>query len=193
MFVLSRCDVWPVWRTGALHTRDAAPTGMMLLIGYGNNTARISCEVLAQWVSREIGIFLMFQPSPPVPISQSYLLTDYFHGKLIIGPVIVVFSSAKMRPFLLLALCCLSRAGHAIQNFQRDANWTVGQTVQTSSGPVSGHASTNASQVSEYLGIPYAIPPLGELRFAAPQAYTGNSSINGTKFVCFPHTGFSFS
>jgi len=66
---------------------------------------------------------------------------------------------------------------------QRQSNWTVGQTVQTSSGPVSGHAASNASQVSEYLGIPFAVPPVGDLRFAAPQKYSGNSSINGTSFV----------
>ncbi|KAN0091824.1 alpha/beta-hydrolase [Hyaloscypha variabilis] len=65
---------------------------------------------------------------------------------------------------------------------QRQSNWTVGQIVQTDSGPVSGHAALNASQVSEYLGIPFAAPPVGDLRFAAPQKYTGNSSINGTSF-----------
>jgi cholinesterase len=75
---------------------------------------------------------------------------------------------------------------------QRQSNWTVGQTVQTDSGPVSGHAALNASQVSEYLGIPFAAPPVGDLRFAAPQKYTGNSSINGTSFVSHyfePHSG----
>lgn len=65
----------------------------------------------------------------------------------------------------------------------RQSNWTVGQTVQTSSGPVNGHAASNATQVSEYLGIPFAAPPVGNLRFAAPQKYSGNSTINGTSFV----------
>lgn len=66
---------------------------------------------------------------------------------------------------------------------QRQSNWTVGQTVLTDSGPVSGHAALNASQVSEYLGIPFAVPPVGDLRFASPQKYSGNSTINGTSFV----------
>lgn len=71
-----------------------------------------------------------------------------------------------------------------IQEIQERAlNWTIGQTVQTTSGPVNGHAALNGTiEVSEYLGIPYAIPPVGDLRWTAPQKYTGNSTISGTSF-----------
>jgi hypothetical protein len=65
----------------------------------------------------------------------------------------------------------------------RQSNWTIGQTVQTDSGPVVGHAAPNATEVSEYLGIPYAQPPIGDLRFAAPVRYAGNSTIDGSAFV----------
>lgn len=90
----------------------------------------------------------------------------------------------KVSLFSSLAVSCLARAD---QLEQRQSNWTVGQTVQTSSGPVNGQAASNATAVSTYLGIPFAVPPVGDLRFAAPQKYSGNSTVNGTAFVC-PHS-----
>jgi hypothetical protein len=60
---------------------------------------------------------------------------------------------------------------------------TIAPSVNTTSGLVSGHIASNTTAVSEYLGIPFAKPPLGDLRFAPPQAYTGSSSINGSDFV----------
>lgn len=65
----------------------------------------------------------------------------------------------------------------------RQKRWTVGQTVDTSSGPVQGHASTNFTGVSEYLGIPYAQPPVGKLRFQPPVKYTGSETIVADAFV----------
>jgi hypothetical protein len=71
---------------------------------------------------------------------------------------------------------------------ERASNWTVGQTVQTTSGPVKGHAAYNVTtEVSEYLGIPYAIPPVGDLRWKAPQRYNGSLTISGSLFVRIPH------
>jgi hypothetical protein len=67
----------------------------------------------------------------------------------------------------------------------RPPKWTVGQTVQTSSGPVEGHAASVASGVSEYLGIPYAQPPVGSLRFQPPVRYSGANKIDGRKFVSY--------
>jgi carboxylesterase type B len=64
----------------------------------------------------------------------------------------------------------------------------AGAQVQTSSGLVSGHAASNATTVSEYLGIPYAEPPVDELRFAPPQKLDADPAdfINGTNFVRIP-------
>ena len=42
--------------------------------------------------------------------------------------------------------------------------------VQTTSGPVCGIASTTVSRVNEWLGIAYAAPPVGNLRWQPPQA-----------------------
>ncbi|KAH8668793.1 carboxylesterase [Xylariales sp. PMI_506] len=55
-------------------------------------------------------------------------------------------------------------------------------TVQTSSGPVEGHEAPNAAGVSEYLGIPYAEPPVGDLRWKEPVKYGSNLTINGASF-----------
>lgn len=66
------------------------------------------------------------------------------------------------------------------------AQWTIGQTVQTSSGPVRGHAASHARNVSEYLGVPYALPPVGSLRFQPPLRYRGNTTVSGETFVGCP-------
>lgn len=43
------------------------------------------------------------------------------------------------------------------------------QYVHTQNGVVKGHNAANRSTVSEYLGLPYAQAPVGNLRFAPPQ------------------------
>ncbi|CAD6439808.1 c676aaa1-4651-4aa4-8ceb-bae45132be8a [Sclerotinia trifoliorum] len=86
----------------------------------------------------------------------------------------------KVSAVLISAIAASAKASTLLQC--RQSNWTIGQTVQTTSGPVNGHAALNESQVSEYLGIPFAKPPLGELRFAAPVAYNGTATVNGTNF-----------
>ncbi|ETS75635.1 hypothetical protein PFICI_12579 [Pestalotiopsis fici W106-1] len=68
---------------------------------------------------------------------------------------------------------------------RRAGNWTVGQVVDTTSGPVTGHAASNNTQVSEYLGIPYAKPPVDDLRWQPPVEYTGTAPINGTTFPLY--------
>lgn len=113
----------------------------------------------------------------PVYCLQSILLRDIAeHAK---------FVDMLSRVSSLLAVC-LSCAAQASYIGSRQANWTIGQTVTTSSGPVEGHAGGNGTGVSEYLGIPYAQPPVGELRFQPPVAYEGTETINGTDygFVC---------
>jgi carboxylesterase type B len=61
--------------------------------------------------------------------------------------------------------------------------WTVGQQVQTSSGPVVGHKSSKYPDVSEYLGIRYGESTAGKNRFMAPKPYVGKERIDASQFV----------
>ena len=60
--------------------------------------------------------------------------------------------------------------------------WSVGETVKTSSGSIKGHASSWKPEVSEYLGVPFAEPPLGSLRFMAPKPYKSDKTIVASDF-----------
>lgn len=83
-----------------------------------------------------------------------------------------------MKSYLpLLSILLLSVAEAA-----EDSKFTVGRVVRTSSGPVAGHAATPIADVSVYLGIPYAKPPIGNMRFKSPQKYTGTTPIDRSKY-----------
>lgn len=58
----------------------------------------------------------------------------------------------------------------------------VGHRVNTTSGIILGHPAANRTEVSEYLGIPFAQPPIGSLRFAAPEAYRSSSTFNASSY-----------
>jgi hypothetical protein len=80
-----------------------------------------------------------------------------------------------------------SSIASSAESAEDKCNWEVGQSVKTTSGEVQGHAASNATEVSEYLGIPYAFPPVGRLRFQPPIRYRGEETINGTNFVSNLH------
>ena len=96
-------------------------------------------------------------------------------------PSIRLFKPSMFRAqlFLLLALSAVEAHPPHLERRQ----WTVGQNVKTTSGTVLGHAAKYRAQVSEYLGIPFAKPPVGELRWRAPQKFTGTANINASAFV----------
>jgi hypothetical protein len=59
------------------------------------------------------------------------------------------------------------------------------RTARTTSGHIQGHLARwpENHHVSEYLGIPYAKPPLGRLRWAPPEKYTSNKTHEGNRYV----------
>jgi hypothetical protein len=71
----------------------------------------------------------------------------------------------------------------ALESSALPSQWAPGQPVKTTSGTVTGRAASLRKDVSEYVGIPYAKPPVGDLRWAAPVKYTGTGNINGTEYV----------
>ncbi|KAI9753569.1 MAG: hypothetical protein M4579_005086 [Chaenotheca gracillima] len=58
-------------------------------------------------------------------------------------------------------------------------------TVKTSNGDITGHPAINRTDVVEYLGIPFAQPPVGSLRFEPPQKYTGNGALIASKYSAY--------
>ncbi|KAF7336132.1 Glycoside hydrolase, superfamily [Mycena venus] len=55
--------------------------------------------------------------------------------------------------------------------------------VPTSSGEIIGHPASSRPAVMEFLGIPFARPPKGELRFAPPVAFEDKGVVNATTFT----------
>jgi hypothetical protein len=85
----------------------------------------------------------------------------------------------------LLAICSLSAivtAKPTAQTSQSQIAWNVGQRVQVAGGVIEGQPSKWQPDVSEYLGIPFAQPPVGPLRFAAPKPIQINGTIKANKF-----------
>lgn len=83
---------------------------------------------------------------------------------------------------LLSALACaLFSSSKANPLLPRDTCPSVGAAVNTTSGTIVGHASSQYPDVGEYLGIPFAQPPLDSLRFNPPKVYIGDGIITANK------------
>ena len=87
----------------------------------------------------------------------------------------------KLPSYTLQALRIASILPRA-QSSPTQRSFSVGQEVNTTSGIIHGHAAANRTEVSEYLGIPFAQPPLGGLRFAAPKPYLSSAHFNASSF-----------
>lgn len=78
----------------------------------------------------------------------------------------------KIRCICALALALYPGPGHS-----------ASYDVATTNGIVTGHAAPNLNNTIEFLGIPYAQPPVGDLRFAAPLAPVSNGSFVAAEWV----------
>jgi cholinesterase len=89
----------------------------------------------------------------------------------------------SLRSAVVLVLPVLAALIKAAPNAQAPAAaFKVGKTVVTSSGPIEGHAASWQPEVSEYLGVPFAVPPVGPLRWMAPKPFIGNKTVDAAKF-----------
>ena len=83
-------------------------------------------------------------------------------------------------PYLYLVLASISQALAAPNGLRRGS----GLTIHTSSGIVSGTVSSSEPDVRQFLGIPFAQPPIDSLRWAPPQplaASAASQTINATQ------------
>ena len=58
----------------------------------------------------------------------------------------------------------------------------TGLKIQTSSGLIEGFFNSTAPDVRQFLGVPFAEPPIGDLRFARPEVYKPKGNIKAYQF-----------
>ena len=81
---------------------------------------------------------------------------------------LIVLVAVSLTAAIVVGVLMVSRASRATADTTAPS-CDSGTTVNTGSGPVCGFVS---SGVTQWLGIPYAAPPLGQLRWQPPQAPT---------------------
>jgi carboxylesterase type B len=84
----------------------------------------------------------------------------------------------KMRSFNIAFLAAiLSLEAHAVPHSNRKVSVGTGLLVETTSGNIQGFINHTAPDVRQFLGVPFAEPPVGQLRFAKPQAKQPNGTV----------------
>ena len=82
-----------------------------------------------------------------------------------------LFGSVFAAAAVTVGIIAIASAGPSVKPASAQVlSCAPGTTVQTADGPVCGITSTTAAGVNEWLGIPYAAPPVGDLTVAATTA-----------------------
>ncbi|KAK7957235.1 uncharacterized protein PG986_006457 [Apiospora aurea] len=92
-----------------------------------------------------------------------------------------------MIPILIISILC------ALGNCTHDAAtpyYPSSTVAKTTSGLLIGHPGPNRSDVVEFLGVPYAMPPVGGLRLAPPVRFPNSSAtLNASEWANAAQTG----
>lgn len=84
-------------------------------------------------------------------------------------------------PVLSVAILSLFSLIHGLPSLRTTGD-DQGLIIETTSGEIHGFINSTAPDVRQFLGIPYAEPPLESLRFAPPQSKSNNGSVDATVF-----------
>jgi carboxylesterase type B len=89
---------------------------------------------------------------------------------------------AAVAALVAIAVVAVAAAGPSARPARaQTATCAAGTTVQTASGPVCGIVT---SGVDEWLGVPFAAPPVGALRWASPQPHAAwTTTLQATTFA----------
>lgn len=82
---------------------------------------------------------------------------------------------------LILALSTVTFTAAAV--IDRTSDNTSSLKIQTTSGEVHGFINDTAPNVRQFLGIPYAEPPVGKLRFLPPKPKKDRGPIEATQYA----------